>query len=167
MKKFIQYTAQALVYAGFAWFIGYFSNIPQYTRIPEDLALVKFSFAHGAKPKGECHTLTREELLALAPNMRKPRSCPRERLPVKVELKMDGETLLKETLIPTGLHGDGPSVIYKRLVIQPGEHQFHITLNDTDREEGYDYISQKTLTIAPGQSLAIDFKGSGIEFVYE
>lgn len=167
MKKFMQYAAQAIVYAGFAWFISFFASMPQYSRISDDQALIKFSFAHSAKPKGECHTLSREELLKLAPNMRKPRSCPRERLPVKVELKIDGQTLYKEILPPTGFQNDGASKVYQRIIVTPGEHRIEITLTDTTREEGYDYTSDKIVNLIPGQSLAIDFKGAGVGFIYE
>ena len=85
MKKYFQYAAQAVVYAGFAFFLGYFADGPKYSRLEDGKALIKFSFAHSAKPKDGCRKRSEEELMALAPNMRKSEVCSRARLPVKVQ----------------------------------------------------------------------------------
>ena len=104
LRNVVQFSGQAVIYAGFAAFLGYFANGPAYTRIGADEALVKVSFAHGAKAKGGCRRLSREELLKQAPNMRKPTECPRERLPVFVWVSIDGETRFEAKLPPSGLH---------------------------------------------------------------
>ncbi|MBK8907054.1 MAG: hypothetical protein IPM60_03880 [Rhodospirillales bacterium] len=150
---------QAVVYALIAAFIGVFANWPAYTRVPPDLALVKLSVAHAAQKKDECRRLTPEELEKLPPNMRKATVCGRERLPVTVELEADGETIYIDTVEPTGLSNDGPSRAYERFVLPPGRHMIVAKLRDTDRQEGYDYITEKEVTLTAGQSLAIDFDG--------
>ena len=86
MKQIMQYIAQGVVYVGFAWFLASFAAGPDYARIPEGQSLIKFSFAHSAKSKGGCRKLSQDELMELAPNMRKPEVCSRERLPVSVKL---------------------------------------------------------------------------------
>lgn len=156
MKAF-RYVGQVLFFAAVALVIGYFSASPPYARVPPDDALIKLSFAHGAEKKGECRKLSPEELAKLAPNMRRPTICPRERLPVDIEVVIDGAVVYVDRLPPTGLSGDGPSRTYERFILPAGEHQLILRLRDTGRTDGFDYISERRVTLAAGQSLAIDF----------
>lgn len=158
---------QAVVYALIAVFIGVFANWPAYTRVPPDQALVKLSLAHGGNKKAECRRLTPKELEKLPPNMRRPVVCGRERVPVTVALEVDGETIFTDTVEATGLSSDGPSRAYRRLVLPPGRHMIVARLRDSDREDGYDYVTEKEVELAPGQSLAIDFDGGHSGFRFE
>ena len=157
MNQVVRYLGQGAFYAAIAVLLGYFANAPSYSRVPEGHALIKLSFAHGAVRKGECRRLTREELEKLAPNMRKPMVCPRERLPVTVEFDLDGETVYSDVLPPTGLSGDGPSRTYQRFVVPAGSYRLVARLRDTDRSEGFDYVKEADVDLAEGQSIAIDF----------
>jgi hypothetical protein len=58
-----RYLLQGCVYAGFALMIGYFSQAPVYRPIAEGDAQIKFSFAHGGKPKGGCRDRTPDSVL--------------------------------------------------------------------------------------------------------
>lgn len=148
---------QGATYLVLALGIGYFSDRPAYTHFPPDEALIKLSFAHGAK-KEDCRRRTPEELAELPPNMRRPMVCSRERLPVTVELLLDGEPLYQAVLPPTGLAGDGPSRTYRRFAVPAGHHELTARLRDSDRAEGFDYERTATVELAAGQSLAIDFR---------
>jgi hypothetical protein len=99
--------------------------------------------------------------------MRKAVECPRERLPVTVELDLDGEPLYAETLPPTGLSGDGPSRAYQRFVVPPGRHRLVARMRDTARTEGFDHIHETDIDLRPGQSLAIDFNPVAGTFILE
>jgi len=167
MSKVLRYLGQAIVYAAIAVLLAYFADSPSYQRLPDGHALVKLSFAHGADRKGGCRQLSREELAKLPPNMRMARSCPRERLPVVVELELDGDMIFAETLPPTGLHGDGPSQTYQRINVPAGRHRFVARLRDTDREEGFDYVQETEVDLKPGQNFAIDFNAAKGGFQFE
>jgi len=167
MTGALRYAGQGLVYLLFAVLIGYFSDAPVYEHFPPDRALVKISLAYGAKSKAECRRLTPEEIAKLAPNMRKPFACPRERRAVLLEVEMDGDVLYRELLPPTGLSKDGPSRTYKRFAVPAGTHRFAARLRDTAREEGFDHVGSHEVTLKPGQSLAIDFKGVTGGFAFE
>ena len=167
MIKAMRLMAQIAVYGGFAALIGYFSDSPAYTNFSGDKAVIVLSFAHGAKHKGECQRLSREELQKLAPNMRKPTSCPRERLPVVVKLDLDGTEIFHASLPPTGLAGDGPSRAYRRFVVPAGRHTVVARLRDTKRKTGFDYSATKTIELRPSQSLAVDFRADVGGFIFE
>ena len=65
--------------------------------------------------------------------MRKPISCPRERLPLWIEVQVGEKVLLQDSLPPTGLSGDGPSRIHRRFVVEPGRLRLIARLRDTTR----------------------------------
>lgn len=149
---------QALAYAAIAALIGYLSTAPDFVRFPEDMAQIKVSFAHGAKPKGGCRRRTAEEIAALPPNMRRPLDCPRERLPIAVEIEIDGKMVISEMLPPTGLNDDGPARIYRKITIPPGRHRVVARLRDSDRAEGFDYVRDSVIDVEAGHNIVVDFK---------
>lgn len=154
----LRLAGQVLVYAGFAAVIGYFASAPTYRYFAGDDALLTVSFSHGANRREECHTRTREELLELPPNMRKPVSCPRERLPIVVKFELDGKHLYEASLPPTGLSKDGQSHIYEKFSVPTGPHTLVAHLRDTNRSEGFDYNASFNIDLAPAQNLALDFR---------
>jgi hypothetical protein len=102
---------QAAAYAAFVTLIGSFAAAPAYVVHDPALAQIKVSFSHGGAHLTECRRLTQEDLMKLAPNMRKPLDCPRGRVPVTIEIDLDGQPLMRETARPTGLWQDGPYTV--------------------------------------------------------
>lgn len=158
MRSVFGYVGQAVVYAAVMAVIGYFADTPAYTHFPSDMALVKLTVAHGGQHKGGCRTPTAEELAKLPPNMRRKKICARERLPITVELDIDGRAVYARTLKPAGVRGDGPSRAYERFPLPPGEHTLTARLRDTDRAQGFDYTASSTVTLVPGQLYVIQFR---------
>ncbi|CAK0740979.1 conserved hypothetical protein [uncultured Gammaproteobacteria bacterium] len=154
----LRYLGQAVAYAVFAASMAYFSMYPVFTYFPEDQAQIKFSLSHGGKPKGDCRRLTGTEAGNLQANMRKPQVCPRERLPVMVELRLDGQVLYQETLPPGGMWRDGQSRVYQRLAVTAGHHKLNLGLRDSARTDGFDYVREVEVDLKPHQNLVIDFR---------
>jgi hypothetical protein len=165
MAKPLAYVGQMAAYLLLALGIGYFSDRPAYTHFPADMALLRLSFAHGAQ-KEECRPRSAEELAELAPNMRRPAACSRARLPVTVELLLDGKPLYQAVLPPTGFAGDGPSRAYERFPVPAGRPELIARLRDSDRGDGFDYARTATIELAPAQSVAIDFRPEMGGFVF-
>jgi hypothetical protein len=165
MKNVLRYLAQAALYVPFMAIIGYFSTSPAYHHLAPDQALIRFSLSHAAQRKVECHERTPEELAKLAPNMRAPMDCPRERAAVTVELELDGQLMFSIVAPPSGLASDGASTVYRRLPVTAGTH--HIVARLKDRAGGdFNYVRDVDLELKPGRVLVIDFhpaKG-GFEF---
>jgi hypothetical protein len=157
MAKPISWLGQALLYGLFALIIGYFSSSPPYRHLPADQALIKLSFSHEGKLVSACRQRTAEELAKLAPNMRAPMDCPRERSPVTVEIDLDGTPAYRRVATPSGLSRDGASTVYKRLPVHAGEHRLAIRLNDDARAPGFNYRREEMVILKPGKVLVIDF----------
>ena len=153
-----RFLAQLALYACFALAILALSGRPPYSRVDPGSAVVKLSFSHAGALREPCRTLSPEELEALAPNMRVAVDCPRERVPVLVDLEIDGERVYRAALNPSGLAGDGPSSVYERFEIPAGPHRIRVRMRDTPRESGFDHETSRDVLLAEGQSFVIDFR---------
>ena len=157
MTKPISWIGQGLLYALFALIIGYFSNSPPYRHLAADQALIKLSFSLHGKLVSECRRRTPEELAKLAPNMRAPMDCKRERSAVTVEIDLDGVPAYRHVAVPSGLSKDGASTVYRRFPVAAGEHRIAVRLKDDARSAGFTYRREQTVRLAPGKVLVIDF----------
>ena len=157
---------QVVAYLLFAAVVGYFSASPSYTHFDPDMAQIKLNFSHSGQRKSECRRLTPEEIAKLAPNMRRPMDCPRERLPVRVELILNGTVLFSDSLPPSGIARDGKSSAYQRFTVAPGRHHLIARLRDSAREEGFDYEHEAEIQLAPRQNFVVDFKSDSGGFIF-
>jgi hypothetical protein len=165
MNKVLRYLAQAVLYAAFVGVIGYFSTSPRYVHIPPGEALIKLSFGHAGARKEACHERTAEELAKLAPNMRAQTVCPRERVPVTVDVALDGNPLFRVIAPPSGLAKDGTSTVYRRVQVPSGRHRISARLSDIPGGE-FNHSGETTIELAPGHVLVIDFDPGKGGFVF-
>lgn len=166
MPSIAAYAGQAVFYAAIAAAIGYFAADPVYRQVPEGMAQIKLSFNHAGQRVEDCRKLTYEELSKLPTAKRRPLDCVRERVPVTVELLIDGKPMYASVLKPTGLSSDGPSKAYEKFLVPAGHHVIEAHLRDTRRDEGFDFESRHEADLAPWQSLAIDFKAEQGGFLF-
>jgi len=158
MPDLLRYAGQFVFLVLVMSFIGYFSNQPSYQQTPDGMAQIKLSFAHGGARKIDCRKLTSSEIAKLPANERRPNNCTRERIPVIVQLILDGELLYDDVLVATGLSKDGPSRTYQKLLVPAGPHSIVARLRDTKRTSGFDYETTHHVVLKPYQNLAVDFK---------
>lgn len=158
MGRILQIVGQAIAYSLFALAVGYFATRPAYTHLEPGKAVIKLSFSHAGAHIEECRQLTQEELNLLPPNMRRPVDCPRERLPLLIEVELDGELIYRDELTPAGLANDGASTAYKKFPVDAGQHHLTARLRDSRRTEGFDHEKSADITLAPQQNFVIDFR---------
>ncbi len=158
MPRAPQYVGQVIAYALFAVVVGHFATQPAYTHLQPGEALIKLSFSHAGAHKEECRRRTQEELERLPPNMRRPLDCNRERVPLLIELEMDGKIIYRDSLPPSGLSGDGASTAYKKFRVSTGAHRIVARLRDSRREDGFDYEQAANINLTPQQNFVIDFR---------
>ena len=163
-NPWLSYPLQAACYAAFVAVVGYFSTSPPYEHLPAGDALVKLSFQHAGQRKAPCRERSPEELAKLAPNMRAAQVCERERVPLEIVVEMDGRPLFALTAPPTGLSHDGAAAVYRRVAVPAGSHRFVAKLKDAP-EGTYGFVSERTVALAAGRILVIDFdpkEGGGV-----
>ncbi len=165
MNKVPRYLAQAVLYAAFVAVIGCFSTSPTYVHVAPGEALIKLSFSHAGARKEPCHERSPEELAKLAPNMRAPTLCPRERVPVTVEVALDGDPLFRVSAAPSGLAKDGASTVYRRVEVPAGTHRISARLSDIPGGQ-FNHSGEATIDLAPGRVLVIDFDAGKGGFLF-
>lgn len=162
MNKVLRYGLQAFYYTLFMAVVWYFSIKPPYHQLAEDQAVITLSFTHATNLREACRKLTQEELMKLAPNMRLPTDCPRERSPLRLELYLDGKLLTKTSIEPPGFHKDQGVHLFKRIKVIAGEHKLRLWMNDDVNIDGATYQYEQTVLLKPEQQLLVDFdKESG------
>lgn len=161
MNRLLRYLVQVAAFAVFAVFVGYFSKSPAFEYAAAESAVVKLSLSHAADRVTPCVLLTPQEVAALAPNMRRTESCERERLPLSIELDVDGQNVVSMQAAPAGVWGDGPASVYHRFNLPPGRYQMAVRLRDTARSEGWDYAHIEDVTLTAGRYMTITFKSEG------
>jgi hypothetical protein len=166
MVEVLRYAGQAIFYGACAAAIGYLSNQPVYRQVPEGQAQIKLAFNHGGARVEDCRKIAPEELAKLPSNQRKAGSCSRQRLPVMIELLLDGRPIYGAVLQPTGLSSDMPSETYKKFLVPAGHHVIEARLRDSKRTEGFDYDGRFETDLGPWQNLAIDFKAEQGGFLF-
>jgi len=166
MPNMFQYAGQVVVYAGLMLVIGFFADTPSYQFFKPDHALIKVAFVHSGKAKGGCRIRTAEELSKLAPNMRMKKVCPRNRLPLMLELFVDGKQIYKDVLPATGFRNTGPSMVYKSFPVSTGHHKIMVRMRDSERTEGYDYTTETEVMLKPSRHFVIQFRAERGEFTF-
>jgi len=160
------FAGQAIVFASVAAFVGYFAAHPVYRQVPEGDAQIKLALQHGGARAADCRRLTAEELARLPTTERRPDTCSRERLPLVVELSVDGQTIYEDALPPTGLSRDGPSRAYRKFLVPAGRHVIEAKLRDSKRSSGFDYENRVEAELKPWQNFAIDFNAEKGGFLF-
>ncbi|CAK0742812.1 hypothetical protein CCP1ISM_1640001 [Azospirillaceae bacterium] len=158
---------QVIAYSFFGFLVGYLSNSPAYTWFPADRGQIKLSFSYGASRQADCRQRTAEELSKLAANMRKPMECKRERRPLYLEMRIDGELMYQDWLQPTGLSHDGPSRIYRLFQVPAGRHKLLLGLRETARTEGFDFVRETEVDIKAQQNFVVDFRNDQGGFIFK
>ena len=153
----VRYGGQAVLYALFAGFVGWFSAAPAYEHLGQDQALLRLSFKHAGQYVSDCRARSAEELAKLPPQLRAAMDCPRERSPVHVRVQLDGKLIYDEVFAPAGLRRDGAASGYRRMSIPAGEHRLVVQFNDDSRIEGFTHERTETVQVRPGQVVLLDF----------
>lgn len=128
---------------------------PSWQVMPADTAVIHLSLTHSGVRN--CRPRTEDELAKLPKNMRTAEICERRRAPVRLEMHLDGQTVVARDLAPSGLAGSGPSRLFTSLEVPAGTHEVALRMQDDPAAPGPTQQGGFTLDLSPGQSVAIDF----------
>lgn len=166
MKKMtpVQIAGQIVATGALLATVAYFASAPGYRYFGPQESLVKVSIIHASQRREACRQRTKEELEALPPNMRAARQCSRERVPLLVEVDVDGKRALTTVAKPAGLASDLSATVYQLFRVPAGGHRIAVRMRDSARTEGYDYAAEQALDLKPHQVLIVDFDADAQAF---
>jgi hypothetical protein len=166
MPEVSRFLGQGFVYLLAAAATGYLASRPVYHQVPADKAQIKMSLSHGAERVAECRRLTSQEIAKLPPSQRRPNTCERQRVPIRVQLVVDDAVVYDEELVPIGLSADGPARTYQKFLVPAGQHRITARLRDSRQADGFNYETTRLVELSPWQSLAIDFSTDAGGFIF-
>ncbi len=107
-----------------------------------------------------CRELSPRERAELPPHMRRTRRCERRRAAVRLRVTLDGRTLVRRRLEPSGLWRDGPSVALLRFRLAPGTHRIQVELDPSDEEPpGWPLRFERSERLRRGERLVVSYDG--------
>jgi ferredoxin/coenzyme F420-reducing hydrogenase delta subunit len=152
----------ALLVAGVVY-VG--SDVGYAAPVPHGSELV-VSLKHPGHVSEQCRTLSEEEKLALPVHMRRDEICERQRLPVRLRVRVDGEVVRQMTIEPAGLWGDMSSVAFERFPVATGARHVEVAIGDTADPEEWGHAEERTLEFREDARRVVLFdRASG--FVWE
>ena len=166
MTRSLRMVSQVILYAAFAIAVGWLSVMPAYDYASQDVSSIKLSLSHATERIVPCVRLTPEQIAKLAPNMRRVEQCERARLPLHVEIDIDGETVVAVQAQASGLWNDGPASVYERFDVAPGPHTITARLRDSARDDGWDYTHSEDVVLEPGRYFTVTFDAATGGFHY-
>ena len=166
MPELTRVLGQGLVYLLAAAVTGYLASRPIYHQVPADTAQIKMSLSHGAARVTECRRLTSREIAQLPAAERRPNTCDRERVAIRVQLVVDDTIVYDEELTPSGLSGDGPARTYQTFLVPAGPHRITARLRDSRQDDAFNYEATRLVELSSWQNLAIGFKPDAGGFLF-
>ncbi len=133
------------------------SFLPYRTPLPDTPELV-VSLKHPGQLLEQRRPLTDAEKAALPPHMRRDFDLVRERLPVRLWIRIDGNQVLQRTLAPHGLWGDGNAIALERLPVPPGEHDVEIRIGDGKDPQQWQFTDRRSLVFEPARRRVVLFE---------
>lgn len=144
--------------------ILYFSQKPIYPFYNRESSLIKLTFKHSSRHRTGQRVLTERETEEKLRHMRKTNSPfsqirtegKRGRLPVYIEVDLDGINILSRTYYPAGLKKDGPVFAYEEIPVSPGGHIIKVRMRDSKDITRFDYIFERRIEAKPGMVAVVD-----------
>jgi hypothetical protein len=113
--------------------IAALSRVPYEPAHPEE-ALIRLSWRTPGAFVEECRTLSAEELERLPVHMRRERVCEGRLVPYRLQVALDGRTVIDEVVRAAGAREDRPLYVFRELPVPAGEHRLEVVWEQA--EEG-------------------------------
>lgn len=152
--------------------IYHLSTSPAYTYSAKDDAMLIVSFKKLPAKAEECNE---EELKANDEYLKKRRKhmqrtrrvCgSRERVPMDVNLWINGENAFAQRHFPAGFYTDGYIYVYKQFKLKSGSYKVKVTAREQKEGGGRSYVFEDTIEFNDRRVVVVDFdKGTDRFFV--
>jgi hypothetical protein len=111
--------------------VGLTAGVAALSRVPfgpdiADHAVIRLSWRTPGEFVNECRAPTAEELARLPVHMRRDEICEGRILPKRLQVQLNGEPAIDETVRAAGAREDRPLYVFRELRVAPGEHDVAI-----------------------------------------
>lgn len=127
--------AGGIVAALAALLLGAASRAP-WTASPRGEALLRLSWRAQSEVAERCRPLTEEEKADLPVHMQVPEICETRAIPYRLEVRVDGATVLSETIHGAGARADRPISVFREIPLAAGSHDVRVAFAPVDSGDG-------------------------------
>lgn len=114
-----------------ALLLGAASRAP-WTASPRGDALLRLSWRAQSEVAERCRPLTEEEKADLPVHMQVPEICETRAIPYRLEVRVDGATVLSETVHGAGARADRPISVFREIPLAAGRHDVRVAFAPVD-----------------------------------
>lgn len=140
-----------------------FADGPSFDPLPAEHGRLTLAVAHLSERVEPCRQLSEAERMELPPTRRVTEVCERARIPVKVELVINGRTLVAQEFQPSGFHADGRIFLVQRWALPVGNYRAELTLTgptaETSRQEVFEF------SLSSGANAVVDIEDHEIRLL--
>jgi hypothetical protein len=133
------------------------SRLPAAFSAPDD-ALLRLSWRMTGATAEACRTLSPEELEKLPVHMRNPQACIGHIASYVITVRVDGTSVLGDTVRPAGARGDRPITVLRDLPLVPGRHGIAVAF-DALLPEGVDLPESALRSLSWNGEVDVDPRG--------
>lgn len=163
MKPPVRIQVQLLAWSLLGLLIAAFADGPSFNPLPAGHGRLTLAVAHLSERIEPCRQLSERERMELPPTRRVTEVCERARVPVKIELIVNGRTLLARAFEPSGLHDDGRVYLVEAWPLPAGHYRAELTLTgrteETSRHEVFEFF------LPPETNAVVDIEDHEIRLV--
>jgi hypothetical protein len=116
------------------------------------------SFKHPGQMSENCEELSEEELADVPIHMRKATQCERERSPVRLRVRVDGQIVVDSSSAPSGIWSDRPSVTVERVAVETGEHTVRVEIGDGPDPKEWGFVEERKVEFTPDHRRVVLFE---------
>lgn len=122
------------------------------TRVPyriaaDDEAQLRLSWRLRSDQVGVCVRPTPEELADLPRHMQNPDACSGTVPPFRLQVRVDGRTVVDDRVRPGGARADRPMYVLRELPVTPGPHQLEISFGLESSPEVQEHPAMERLRL--------------------
>jgi ferredoxin len=148
--------AAVVLTALIAWGIDAGSRLSYASPSPSGSELV-VTFKHPGQVSERSREVSKEELDKTPVHMRRARVYERERAPVRMQVRVDGRTVVDRTYPAKGLWHDGNSVAVETIAVGPGEHTVDVAIGDTHDPHEWNHRTSRRLEFTSDRRRVVSF----------
>lgn len=146
MMKPAHIAIQLLVWAVLGLVVLALADGPSFDPLPAEHGQLTLAVAHLSERVEPCRQLSEAERMDLPPTRRVSEVCERARVPVRIELVVNGRTLLARKFQPSGFHDDGRIYLVEAWPLPAGDYRAELTLTGRTEDSSHHEIFEFTLS---------------------
>ena len=125
VKPVVRRLAQAALTAALTLAVVALSRVPWQAE-PSNDAVLRLAWRYRSPLADHCRRLSEEEVEHRPAHMRRAEECERRLRPYRLEIELEGRTVVDDSVPARGARGDRPLSVFRELALEPGRYRLQV-----------------------------------------